>query len=207
MAITTLWTIQGTEFWDRLKAEGSIRADPKIVRTAGLCAEGSSMLLAYEWLAERMGEKIGRPSPDAMPLWAWLQWDGKRHRPDLRSSGHLPSGERGVRIEFGIDDRQVVLSDFNLWHFPLNYGYLASNEDDAEVFDADCLANGLDFCRQKPLPGRFHEKILRSWERIFDLGWQDHYYEASDPSEKCIQATFWELDLRAVADVKEFTAR
>lgn len=110
-----------------------------------------------------------------------------------------------MRIEFEIDDRDVVLSDFELWHFALNYGYIANSEEDDEAFDAELAKSGDRYA--VPLPdAAIHEKIVRSWDRIFDLEWENHYYhEAGD--ERSIQATFWELDLQAVRQVKEFTAR
>lgn len=200
-----LWTIQHMPFWKRLEVAGRICADAELVKTTGFCAVDKRMQHAYDWLAAQMDGKIGRPTPDAMPLWAWLQWSGARRRPDLRSAGHLSSGEEGVRIEFEIDDRDVVLSDFELWHFALNYGYIANSEEDDEAFDAELAKSGDRYA--VPLPdAAIHEKIVRSWDRIFDLEWENHYYhEAGD--ERSIQATFWELDLQAVRQVKEFTAR
>ena len=195
-----LWTVQNEFFWERLEAAGEITADPFLV-AAGLCGEGERFRNAYEWLARRMDEKIGgRPFPGAMPLWAWRQWSGKRARPDLRSSGHLPKGERGVRIEFEIDSALVVLSDFNLWHFPLNYWYTGESEEDSESFDAEMAARGLDPYAQN-LPDSVRRRIEDSWERVFDLD------SGRGRSENCIQATLWRIPLDAVASVKKFVAR
>lgn len=204
-----LWTIQSEAFWERLEYDGSIVADPEMV-SEGFCGECERFSQAYEWLARRMAEKIGRPSPEAMPLWAWRQWIGERRaRPDLRASGHLPRGERGVRIEFEADPASVVLSDFNLWHFPLNYWYIGESEKDSEAFDAELAGRGLNQYRQKPLlpDPVYHRRIEDSWDRVFDLDWGDWVHDKRGQSEKCIQATFWRLPLDEVVGVKRFTAR
>lgn len=203
-----LWTVQNEVFWERLESDGAITAD--LASVAASCGKWSPEWSgAYEWLARRMAEMIGRPSPEAMPLWAWQQWLGdRRARPDLRSACHLPPGERGVRIEFEADSASVVLSDFNLWHFPLNYWYIGASEEDSDAFEAELATRGLDQYTQKPLPDSvYHKRIESSWDRVFDLDWDDWVHDKRSRSEKCIQATLWRISLDAVADVKRFVAR
>jgi hypothetical protein len=38
--------------------------------------------------------------------------------------------ETGVRLELEIPDGTALLSDFSLWHYPLNYWYLPSTGED-----------------------------------------------------------------------------
>ena len=67
---------------------------------------------AYRWMAKQMDRRIESETV-SFPLWAWYQWDGvEKRKPDLRSSNHLPKGQRGVRIEFEQSDKGVLLSDF-----------------------------------------------------------------------------------------------
>ena len=68
-----------------------------------------------------------------MPIWAWYQWEGSRRKPDLRASGYLPKGEPGVRLELRVADDRVLLSDFDLWHYVLNYWYLPKSEKAGEA--------------------------------------------------------------------------
>jgi hypothetical protein len=125
-------------------------------------------------------------------------------RPDLRFSNFLEKGTRGVRLEIDIPDEQVVLSDFDKWHYVLNYWYLEENEEDGELFDKEIKKRGLDYYQQKPLPDPYyHQKIVDSWKRIFDI-------ESRNEEEKrslSIQATFWELKLEQVRKVDFFVAR
>lgn len=199
----TLWTVQTADAWSRIQQDGILRTDVRMVP--------GEYRRAYEWLARQMEERLGfRPSEMALPLWAWFQADGATCRkPDLRSCGYLPKGERGVRIEFEISDRLVLLSDFELWHYVLNYWYLPESLKDAGDFESELSRRGLSFYKTKPLRDRaFHGKIAESWSRIFDLDWTDRGRSIAGPrARKSIQASLWELRLDQVSDVRFFRAR
>lgn len=206
-----LWTIQEVPFWDRLKGGRRIRANRQLVErgTGGL----RNAMPSYDWLADRMEAMIGgRPSPSALPLWAWQQYDGAaRARPDLRSSGHLPRGTRGVRVEFEIDEGAVVLSDFHDWHFVLNGWYISDSEDDGDAFDASVAKKWhRGGCwNQDNLPPRHRRRIEASWEKIFDIDRvrDEDWNGPCGRGKRDIQATFWSIDIGMVRRVDEFAAR
>jgi len=156
---------------------------------------------AYRWMIEQMGRRIGsKPDGNTFPLWAWYRWEGKSKKPDLRFRAHLPSGVKGVRIEFFIDENLILLSDFSDWHFVLNYWYLPETEEEGEYFEKKLEREGLSFYTEKPLSHTgYHNEIVKSWERIFNVDLSD--------TGNSIQATFWELPLKNVVAVKEFIAR
>ena len=164
---------------------------------------------AYRWMTKQMEHRIESESETvSLFLWAWYQWDGiERRKPDLRSSGHLPKGQRGVRIEFEQSDKGVLLSDFDLWHYVLNYWYLPRTIADGDAFETELSEHNLSFFKMKPLPVHaYHQRIEDSWNRIFDLDWVDE--EISEPyDKKRIQATFWKLHFDQIKDVQVFTAR
>lgn len=204
-----LWTVHRADFWDRLRADGSIVADPALVSAAydGL---GWAWRNAYAWMASRTAERVpGRPRAGAMPLWAWQQWSSAaRPRPDLRCGGHLARGERGVRIGFTAES--ALLSDFDLWHFALNYWYIGESEEDYDAFDAEVTSRGFDSCVQRPLPDAgLNARIKASWSRVFDLDRADPFYgsDRQRRADKCVQATLWRIELDAVTEATEFTAR
>jgi hypothetical protein len=204
-----LWTVQRVDFWERLMADGSIVADPALV-AAAYDDLGWAWSNAYAWMTARTAERVpGRPHAGAMPLWAWQQWESAAcARPDLRHGGHLPRGERGVRIGFAAED--ALLSDFDLWHFALNYWYIGKSEKDYDAFDAEVTRRGLDPCAQRPLPdAELHARIEASWSRVFDLDRSDPFYgsDRQRRADKCVQATLWRIGLDAVTEVTEFTAR
>ena len=197
-----LWTIQSPEAWAQLEQDGVLRSKHRHVAEA-------TWLPAYEWMAGSMKSRIGSPpEPECLPIWAWYQWDGtERKKPDLRAAGHLGRGEDGVRIEFEHAGDCVLLSDFCLWHYVLNYWYLPSTETEGEAFETELATHGLSFFDQKPLPHpEYHARVVRSWNRIFDLDWVEP--DISDPKErKAIQATVWELSLDQVRHSRHFRSR
>jgi len=159
-----------------------------------------------------MEQRIGpRPRPSIYPLWAWLQWRGIAHRkPDLCSPGHLPDGTRGVRLACEVSDDQLLLSDFQLWHVPLNYGYLALTEAEDKAFEAELVSHGIVDTPGEPLSDPiYHQRILDSWEPIFDLDTvhSKDWLGGETREEKSIQATFWSLSLSQVREVTVFTSR
>ena len=201
-----VWSNLTVDAWNELQRTGFLRATRQNV--------DSDFMLAYLWMADQMEGRLTtpRPSTDTMPIWVWLQWAGIRRRPDLRASGHLPKGTRGVRVEFKVQDDRVLLSDFELWHYVLNYGYLPKSEDDEAAFEKELTAAGLSVtgCSLgQPLRNaEFRQRIEGSWERIFDLTWTDPDHAIVSPTKgRCIQGTMWELRLDDVVDSKEFTAR
>lgn len=197
-----LWSIQSAKAWKELQSSGILHSN------ARYALDGFAP--AYEWMGEQMDKRlpVQRPAADALPLWAWYQYNGaQKRKPDLRRAGHLPHGERGVRIEFEIDDNLVLLSDFDLWHYVLNYWYLPVSTDRAEDFETRLARLGLSFYTTKPLSNPvLDEEIKASWNRIFDLEWAEADISAPR-AQKSIQATFWELPLQSVSQADEFVAR
>ena len=197
-----LWTIQREEAWRQLETAGFLRA------AHGRIME-ESWKMPYEWMIAQMTKRIGSPpTPGQYPVWAWLQWEtARRARPDLRATGYLVRGERGVRIEFECPDSAALLSDFDLWHYVLNYWYLPETPHEGEQFEADLDRHGLSFFQTKPLPHpQYHQEIVQSWERIFDLDWAKEDL-AAPRHQKSIQASIWEIRIHQVRDSKCFTAR
>lgn len=194
-----LWTIQTAEAVATLERTGVLIAN------AG--EPNPLFAAAYRWLSRQMTHRIGPAAEGARPLWAWHAWGGKkRPRPDLRCREYLEAGTRGARIELEAADNRVLLSDFSLWHSVLNDNYCATSERDWNSFialESRLTATDIRLRATHPL---LRAKTEASWERIFDLnrfreGW------IANRAQKQIQATFWELPLHAVRDIKWFTAR
>jgi hypothetical protein len=197
-----LWTIQTERAWSEFQKRGILKTSRKNIIE-------ENWILPYQWMIDQMKIRLGSP-PESwyFPLWAWYQWEGeKRRKPDLRAGGHLGKGENGIRIEFECCEDAALLSDFDLWHYVLNYWYLPETEHEAETFEAELAAQGLSFFKQKPIPNdRYHRRIVESWNRLFDLNWYEP--DLAEPfRRKSIQATMWELSLDQVRIYKHFTSR
>lgn len=202
-----VWTIQSYQVWEKLQQDGFLYGPgPDLVD------EDWKWCTAYEWMAKQMERRIGkRPKPDIYPLWAWYQWRDATHRkPDLRSPGHLTPGIKGVRLACEIPTDQILLSDFVQWHSALNYWYLSLSQAEDDAFETELASHGIIRTPGGPLSDPvYHQRILDSWQRIFDLdGVGDPDWlgdQAQD--EKSIQATFWQLSLDQVRAITVFTSR
>ena len=193
-----LWTIQNMAAWEFLQREQVLVADQRYSLDC--------FREPYTWMVRQM-ECRTKANFEAWPLWAWYQWHGvDRRKPDLRCRGHLRRGERGVRIEFEQPGSGVLLSDFDLWHYVLNYWYLPETMVAGDAFAAELREHNIEPALALRLPAAYHRRMEDSWNRIFDLDWANEDY--TDPrDQRAIQATFWKLHFHQIRDVKVFTAR
>jgi len=99
-----------------------------------------------------------------------------------------------------------LLSDYELWHYVLNYWYIPTAESDDTEFQRrfpDCYSKSWKDVSPEVLNDEFHQLTERSWQRVFDLDWEEEY--VSHPrNEKCMQATLWEIRRSMVRDVCYF---
>lgn len=202
----TLWTIQPIEWYERLLTDKIIYGDAKL--SEWYTAKDIDFRTAYDWLIAEMKKQISpRPFADAVPIWAWFHYlNSDKKRPDLRSSGHLEKGQKGVRIEFIKSRNKVLLSDFDLWHSVLNYWCISDNEKQSESFDKLLRLYNVKFNDKENYPPIAKQMIMDSWQKVLDM----HYcpeYSANPFEKKSIQATFWNLSVDEIIKVDEFVAR
>ena len=183
----TLWSIQTEEASRRLERKGYLWGDWRRV--------WRDVRPAYRWMAEQLSVRLGVPLRKP-PVWAWHSCEGaKKRRPDLRRSGHLATGARGVRIELEAPVELTLLSDFDRWHCVLNNSYCSL--DAAE----DARMEALD---QTGALSR--EMVVGSWQRIFDLasGSPDWW---GPRNERPVQACLPYIRFEWVSRVDHFVAR
>lgn len=169
---------------------------------------------AYDWMNEKMVSTGLIPPKDVKyPIWAWYQWEGKRKRRDMREGGHANRGEKIVQLTVEIDDQYVLLSDFDLFHYPINYWYLPIYEKDHSAFVSRYESLGYSFHDLSDSSiktdeiGKIRSEIVSSWDRVFLLDKEDNGWLYRRNEEKTIQATFWELRLEQVTRVEVFIAK
>lgn len=196
-----LWTIQSVCWYNTLLKQGVMTGNIKYIEP--------DFIPAYDWLVRQMIERIGnKPDGVQYPIWAWYHClNEKKKKPDLRNSGFASKGEKCVLIEIEKDEKNILLSDFTLWHHPLGLPYyIGETEEDTLSFEAELESLGYNTCLSDVLPTKYQQKIIKSWEKIFDMNFDDLYF--SRPfSEKSIQATFWQLHLSEVVSVRYFVCR
>ena len=177
-----LWTTQQKEFYDELMQNG-------FAFCRQLSDLGKDMELAYRWMSDQMRKRIGEPPlPEIQyPVWAWYQYgSGKWRKPPLSeealSCGDGPSSVE-VMMELDVPDSQALLSDFDLWHIPLNYsGYLIRHKR-SSLKKAE---KQFGYRNLEKFPPDVQKMYFKSWEKIFDLR-----PKHKSSYTKYIQASLW----------------
>ena len=110
-----LWTTQQIGFYDDLMKNGIAYCN----RVSFMAQEND---FAYEWMAEQMKLRIGEPPlPQiTLPVWAWYQYNSRKSNKPSLSPKNKELGCDEMMMEIEVPDKEVLLSDFSLWHFPLN---------------------------------------------------------------------------------------
>jgi hypothetical protein len=145
-----------------------------------------SFKLAYEWMKDSMDEAgVKGRQPGINPWWCWIRMGDGYVKPTS-----LNADEDFVLLELSLSPDQVLLSDFHMWHVPLNYWIHAEGETE-EAFERELSAVGLDIYRDKPLPEPFHTQVQDSWRAVFSLDVESGY--TCQLSDKSIQGVFWRL--------------
>ena len=185
-----LWTSQEEAVYNELLKTGVYRCDLNL-------SPMKDCRKQYDWLVRQMKQRIGPPPEQVTyPVWALYQQDGKHRKPDLRRERWAVgcNGERFACIEIEIPDREVLLSDFDAWCMLLSDFLISDTEEEDRCLEAQYEALS---------PSEKRRMKEKNWERVFNLsplnnGWARRGHE--------IQATFWELRLEQVRDVRFFRA-
>ena len=170
---------------------------------------------AYGWMAAKMTHAGIRPlfAGTRYPIWAWYQWEGCRKRRDMRQSGYAEKGTKIVRLTLEIADNEVLLSDFDLFHYVLNRWHLPRDEKDGTDFEKAYKNAGYAWndlqnsaIRSKDMLS-LRERIVKSWDRIFDLEHEDEGWLYGKNEHKSIQAAFWQMKMDQLLKAEAFVAR
>lgn len=166
---------------------------------------------AYDWLVQEMRAKGIHPETPstAYPIWAYHHWNGiAQKKPDLRSSGIrcFAAKQEQVLITVDVPDDQVLISDYDGWHWVLNNWYFGS-ESECDDFTRRCEAKGVnrwsDALRQDE---ELQREVIRSWSGIFCLQRSADVLEIKLLDNQT-QAVFWELKPEYVKAAVRFQER
>ena len=194
-----IWTQQRLAFWEDLECNGVV-----------YCNEDSWLYkefdFAYDWLAEQMHIRISPPpTPDIkLPLWGWVQYKNYKcckptFSPEKDENGFYPQ----VLIEAKVPDELLLQSNFCLWESCCMNGFEIGDtlNKEIELFDA---AHDISERGFRAYPDELKQRIMKSWESIFDLDYRNRRYYNRPRRNTPIQATFWVLCKEWVKDVQFF---
>lgn len=205
-----LFSVQPRFIYDVLQTEGRFLAQPMKAGDEWEMADMPAATIAYDWLCREMESRgLLQPAGDGIyPIWAWKQYQGPaRSRPDLRDSmmRSWARNARHVLLTLDIPDPEVLLHDYEAWHYPLNHWYLGSVKAKKD-FECRCKRAGFSLHGAVPLAdAALREELEASWRLIFDLDAIQRLLKGSSATQT-IQATFWELRADQVISAVEFGA-
>lgn len=202
-----LYSVQPRFVYDVLCRDGIFLARPLRSGEQWFFADAPAAQRAYEWLCDEMVRRgLPRPAADVFPVWAWYHYMGSgKPKPDLRFADLKAAAAAGRHVLLSLDvpDQDVLLHDFDAWHYPLNYWYFSTQRANAR-FERRCKAAGCPLYEGVPLAdARLHQELLSSWQIIFDLRSCRRRLQTAAAKQQ-IQATFWELRAAHVVAVIEF---
>jgi len=148
------WTIQDRNVLDIIEKKGIYKADS---RKSPFLEDYQNAILAYQWMETKLEDKVSRPRNTHGMIWFWFAQYGYHKKPNLcRDINRL---DNGVCIELELDDSEVLLSDYDTWHFVLNNFYIPG-----AIFKQWDELEQTWFDRLKPGPTKDKAKI-QSWNR------------------------------------------
>lgn len=194
-----LWTIKPLSIYEALLENGEVA-----VFESEFANSDPKFLYGYEWLIDQMKRRIGEsPHPNQYPMWAWFQWmNYNQNKPDMRKYW-LEKGEKNVRLTIEMDRKDVLLSDFELWHnvFCHQIPVIADPNFLKTIPEDDLPYLGYSETSFPDLSEKHQNLIKSTWDNIFNLNISESWHS------KSIQATFWNLRLEDVKKVELFTGR
>lgn len=172
---------------------------------------------AYEWMAQELRKKCPNKNDEKYPFWAWA-WSGDNGGKYIDKNLHDTSEEKEERylLTLDIEEERLLLSDFELWHYVLNYWPISLSSKDKKFFDSFEKSLELNYYNNKPVKSKeLDEKIRDTWHSIFSIKAVDDYF-ISDlkpkqlkflglaSNEKIVtQACFWNIEFADILNMEK----
>lgn len=161
---------------------------------------------SYRWIAQKFHQRNPKPSQTEYPFWGYYQWrNHKEKKPDLRclEAKTYCKNKDYCLLELNIPEKELLLSDYEAWHFVLNRWYFTF-ENIKEAKEKELNKNNLSLYQQDLLPQEILDLIEKSWDSIFDLSLSAKILD-SDISKSTIQANFWSIEKKHLQQIIVFS--
>lgn len=184
--VVAAWTRQSSQVWKTLQETGRYTVDECYVKAKN-GAIGDYYLSLYRWYTQMCRRYIEIPDSLTCPIWL-----------ALAQSSRLPPADKTVSLTLQIPREKLFIIDEAKWGYRVNQWYIPADQQDAAQYEQELRKSGiyneaLLFVSDR---GNFYpalrQKIVRSWDRLFD--------GASEDMGQNI-GTVWELSLDWVKEV------
>jgi len=121
---------------------------------------------AYEFFIRKMEQKVIKPKEAESPVWLF------------KDPKWVDVGSGMVLMKLTIPEEELVYFDMRKWSKVLNLNYIGSPKEEAD-FAAELKRQGVRDTMEafaKPFYPLVKRKIVRSWDRVFDVDGVDEQY-------------------------------
>ena len=179
------YTVQPKEIIDKINKDGKFICDIEKSELIEKTNNNDCFYRSYTWLVEKMNKKIENKNNIQFPIWAWYKRNGTNDYPNLNELADKDNLQYLIKLD--VPEKNVVLTDFSIWHAVLNnFPWIDADTD--EEFDKKEKEFNL-------LHGEEYKKAKeKTWETMFVDPINDNKY---------VQATFWEMTKDMILDIQE----
>lgn len=173
--------------------------------------------LAFDWLKNEMKKRnLSVPQQEMFWAWEYSTRQNKRICQEVIKSqiNYCEENGGGVIITLNKPDNEVLLSDYELWHYPLNYWRIPQSEEDEKVWDKLIEQEDYNFYKHKPLT-KNSEMVTDTWSAalalvkhcsknhyVFNLSKKQLKVIGISKKQTQIQATFWSFKKEEIVDLE-----
>lgn len=180
-----LWSIQPIKVYEQIQKNGRYLVDSR------LSDNFKDFKDSYSWLKEQMSIKGIKNKNNNEIIWAWHTYNGKHEMSDMKDIRNMFSGDNEVILEIDIPDEEVVLSDYNTWHFVLNNSWIDDSTCEEEWEKNRSWYESLSFEEREHLK-------KESWQKVFDV---EPFISEWVIKGMYVQASFFELKSENIKQV------
>lgn len=159
----TAWTRQVPQVWDEICETGTYRVLEEYVRAKNMDISDYYISL-YRWLTDRSRCYVeGIPDDAEFPVWLAMT--------EAQRLGKAPGT---ISLTLEIPRERVFLIDYDKWGYIVNHFYLPKDAEDERRHNEELKMMGIGNEAQliSTDKGNYYpalkQKILRSWDRLFD---------------------------------------
>lgn len=143
--------------------------------------EDENFILSYKWMNQKC--QLMLTNYDAKyPLWGWIK------KPNKKNLYKEYKNDPFYIIEFIIKKDEVLISDFDLWHFILMDLYIPDNLENLDKLDH------VSFFEKRGSVQEI-EEVLSSWNKIFNIKRTKKYKQ---------QCCFKEIKFENILKIKKY---
>lgn len=159
---------------------------------------------SYDFMWEVMNERLGKCMDEEViyPIWVWYRYRGRRMPTKCHDKEELKCAKKNhiniYRIDLDVEKKDILLSDFDMWHVLLNGGVV-------KEFENDCDEDPLYFKLQTlPYNSSEYKEIKKYLNcKIFNYNHKEDGYAYFKSASNTVQGCLYKITLKQVINIEK----